>query len=113
MELATPSVDKKLGHMCILYILGIKTTLICPATEKHVAKYRHQESYLVAESGDDYKNITLPYIEKSSFNINVRLGLSRYIVIEIIILLFIDEALRKNYFFKIFWKFGSQVLQNF
>ncbi|XP_064424820.1 m7GpppX diphosphatase isoform X2 [Latimeria chalumnae] len=47
----------------------IKTTVIYPATEKHIRKYLRQELYLIQESGEDYKNITLPYIESQSFSI--------------------------------------------
>ncbi|KAL0994585.1 hypothetical protein UPYG_G00124460 [Umbra pygmaea] len=47
----------------------IKTTVVCPATEKHVKKYLLQETYLVEESGDDYRSITLPYIQSQSFSV--------------------------------------------
>ncbi|XP_071783258.1 m7GpppX diphosphatase [Centroberyx gerrardi] len=47
----------------------IKTTVVCPATEKHVKKYQRQESFLVEETGDDYQSITLPYIHKQSFSV--------------------------------------------
>eukprot|EP00057_Strongylocentrotus_purpuratus_P002541 XP_003724720.1 PREDICTED: m7GpppX diphosphatase isoform X1 [Strongylocentrotus purpuratus] len=48
---------------------GIKTTLIYPATEKHIQKYSAQDVHLINESYQDYKNITLPYIEEKQFNI--------------------------------------------
>uniref|UniRef100_A0A3P8WLP7 m7GpppX diphosphatase n=1 Tax=Cynoglossus semilaevis TaxID=244447 RepID=A0A3P8WLP7_CYNSE len=41
----------------------IKTTLVCPATEKHISKYKHQESFFVEETKKDYETITLPFIE--------------------------------------------------
>lgn len=44
---------------------------MCPATEKHVKKYQRQESFLVEETGEDYKTITLPYIQKQSFSVQV------------------------------------------
>ncbi|XP_030648059.1 m7GpppX diphosphatase [Chanos chanos] len=47
----------------------IKTTVICPATEKHVKKYLRQETFLVEETGDDYRSITLPYISSQSFSV--------------------------------------------
>ncbi|XP_066507599.1 m7GpppX diphosphatase [Hoplias malabaricus] len=47
----------------------IKTTVICPATEKHVKKYLRQETFLVEESGDDYRSITLPFISSQSFSV--------------------------------------------
>ncbi|XP_016397405.1 m7GpppX diphosphatase-like isoform X3 [Sinocyclocheilus rhinocerous] len=47
----------------------IKTTVVCPATEKHVKKYLHQEVFLVEESEEDYRNLTLPYISSQSFSV--------------------------------------------
>ncbi|XP_067115721.1 m7GpppX diphosphatase [Osmerus mordax] len=47
----------------------IKTTVVCPATEKHVKKYLCQETFLVEETGEDYRSITLPYIKSQSFGI--------------------------------------------
>ncbi|XP_042349373.1 m7GpppX diphosphatase [Plectropomus leopardus] len=47
----------------------IKTTVVCPATEKHVKKYQRQESFLVEETEEDYQSITLPYIQKQSFSV--------------------------------------------
>uniref|UniRef100_A0A671SN64 m7GpppX diphosphatase n=1 Tax=Sinocyclocheilus anshuiensis TaxID=1608454 RepID=A0A671SN64_9TELE len=44
-------------------------SLVCPATEKHVKKYLHQEVFLVEESGEDYRNLTLPYISSQSFSV--------------------------------------------
>uniref|UniRef100_A0AAY4AEB9 m7GpppX diphosphatase n=1 Tax=Denticeps clupeoides TaxID=299321 RepID=A0AAY4AEB9_9TELE len=50
-------------------ILEIKTTVICPATQKHVKKYLSQEMFLVEETGEDYLSTTLPYIESQSFSV--------------------------------------------
>ncbi|KAG8434727.1 hypothetical protein GDO86_012903 [Hymenochirus boettgeri] len=47
----------------------IKTTVICPATEKHIKKYLQQEIYLINETEEDYKAITLPFIETQSFSV--------------------------------------------
>ncbi|XP_061901384.1 m7GpppX diphosphatase-like isoform X2 [Entelurus aequoreus] len=47
----------------------IKATVMCPATEKHVKKYQRKESFLVEETAEDYKSITLPYIQKQSFSV--------------------------------------------
>ncbi|XP_074530993.1 m7GpppX diphosphatase [Halichoeres trimaculatus] len=47
----------------------IKTTVVCPATEKHVKKYQRQESYLVEETGEDYQSITLPYLQQHNFSV--------------------------------------------
>ncbi|KAG7461508.1 m7 diphosphatase [Solea senegalensis] len=44
----------------------IKTTVVCPATEKHLNKYKRQESFLVEETKTDYESITLPFIEKQN-----------------------------------------------
>lgn len=49
----------------------MKVTVVCPATEKHVKKYQRQESYLVEETAEDYRSITLPYIESQSFSLQV------------------------------------------
>ncbi len=54
-----------------IYFVAIKTTLVYPATDKHIAKYSQQEMYLVEETPEDYKNITLPDIESSKFSIQV------------------------------------------
>lgn len=50
---------------------GIKTTVICPATEKHVKKYLRQETFLIEETEGDYNSITLPYINSQSFSLQV------------------------------------------
>lgn len=47
----------------------IKTTVVYPATEKHLQKYLRQDLRLVQETGGDYKNITLPYLESQSLSI--------------------------------------------
>ncbi|XP_036601560.1 m7GpppX diphosphatase isoform X1 [Trichosurus vulpecula] len=52
----------------------IKTTVVYPATEKHLKKYLRQDLYLVRETGDDYKNITLPYLDSQSLSIQLPLS---------------------------------------
>ncbi|XP_059495034.1 m7GpppX diphosphatase [Stegostoma tigrinum] len=47
----------------------IKTTVVYPATEKHIKKYLKQEMYLVNETAEDYKTITNPYLESHTFSI--------------------------------------------
>ncbi|XP_063055592.1 m7GpppX diphosphatase [Engraulis encrasicolus] len=47
----------------------IKSTVIFPATQKHVKKYQAQEVFLVEETEEDYRSITLPYIESQSFSV--------------------------------------------
>ncbi|XP_069750528.1 m7GpppX diphosphatase isoform X3 [Narcine bancroftii] len=49
----------------------IKTTVVCPATEKHIKKYLQQEMYLVNETADDYKNITTPYLQSQTFSVQL------------------------------------------
>ncbi|XP_022098424.1 m7GpppX diphosphatase-like [Acanthaster planci] len=48
---------------------GIKTTVIYPATERHIEKYTDQDVALIEETCDDYCNITLPYLEEQTFKI--------------------------------------------
>lgn len=55
----------------------MKVTVVCPATDKHVRKYRRQESYLVEETAGDYASITLPYIHSQSFSLQVRWHVSK------------------------------------
>ncbi|XP_061058398.1 m7GpppX diphosphatase [Eubalaena glacialis] len=47
----------------------VKTTVVYPATEKHLQKYLHRDLRLVRETGDDYKNVTLPHLESQSLSI--------------------------------------------
>ncbi|XP_067910354.1 m7GpppX diphosphatase [Heterodontus francisci] len=47
----------------------IKTTVVYPATEKHIKKYLKQEMYLIHETADDYKTISIPYLESQTFSI--------------------------------------------
>ncbi|XP_053943017.1 m7GpppX diphosphatase [Cuculus canorus] len=47
----------------------LKATVVYPATEKHLQKYLRQEVHLVRETWEDYRNITLPFIQSQSFSI--------------------------------------------
>ena len=49
----------------------LKGTVICPATAKHLDKYSSHEVHYVYETPEDYKSITLPFIEEQSFSIQV------------------------------------------
>jgi len=49
---------------------ALKTTLIYPATNKHIAKYSKQEMFLVQERPEDYEAITKPYIQRAGFSIS-------------------------------------------
>ncbi|XP_069038682.1 m7GpppX diphosphatase [Lepisosteus oculatus] len=51
------------------HLSEIKTTVVCPATTKHVKKYLQQELFLIEESGEDYRRITCPYILSQSFSV--------------------------------------------
>lgn len=52
-------------------VADVKTTVVYPATEKHLQKYLRQDLHLVRETGDDYKSITLPHLESQSLSIQV------------------------------------------
>ncbi|KAI5638260.1 scavenger mRNA decapping enzyme c-term binding domain-containing protein [Phthorimaea operculella] len=48
---------------------GVKTTIIFPATEKHIAKFAQQEVHIVRETPELYQKLTLPHLEKEQFNL--------------------------------------------
>ena len=47
---------------------GVKTIIIFPATAKHMEKYQAHEADVIYETPDDYKDITLPYLNDSKFD---------------------------------------------
>ncbi|XP_006901632.1 PREDICTED: m7GpppX diphosphatase [Elephantulus edwardii] len=47
----------------------VKTTVVYPATEKHLQKYLRQELQLFRETEEDYRTITLPYLQCQSLSI--------------------------------------------
>lgn len=49
----------------------MKTTIIHPATEKHIEKYSAQNIYMIDETPVIYKNITLPHIKEEQFDLQV------------------------------------------
>ena len=51
----------------------LKSTVIYPATAKHLEKYSAQDVHFIYETPSDYQTITLPFIEEQSFSIQVRL----------------------------------------
>lgn len=57
------------GLCCV--VADVKTTVVYPATEKHLQKYLRQDLRLIRETGDDYRNITLPHLESQSLSIQV------------------------------------------
>lgn len=48
----------------------IKTTIIHPATEKHLIKYKQQETYLMKETKEVYESLTLPHIKQEQLALN-------------------------------------------
>ncbi|KAM9221377.1 m7GpppX diphosphatase isoform 1-T2 [Dugong dugon] len=51
------------------HLSDVKTTVVYPATEKHLQKYLRQDLRLIRETGEDYKNITLPHLAAQSLSI--------------------------------------------
>ena len=49
----------------------LKGTIIYPATAKHLDKFSTQNVHFVRETPEDYKSITLPFVEEQSFSIQV------------------------------------------
>ncbi|XP_008945765.1 PREDICTED: m7GpppX diphosphatase, partial [Merops nubicus] len=47
----------------------IKTTVVYPATEKHLQKYLRQDVHLIQETWEDYRDITLPFLQSQSFSL--------------------------------------------
>ncbi|KAL4707522.1 hypothetical protein ACJJTC_000274 [Scirpophaga incertulas] len=48
---------------------GVKTSIIYPATEKHITKLTLQEVHLISETPELYKTLTLPHLEKEQFDL--------------------------------------------
>ncbi|KDR15367.1 Scavenger mRNA-decapping enzyme DcpS [Zootermopsis nevadensis] len=48
---------------------GIKTTVIHPATEKHIKKYQSQDVHLIEETPELYNSVTLPHLQKEKFSL--------------------------------------------
>lgn len=58
--------------ICICILAGIKTTIIYPATEKHIEKFTPKPCCIVDETYELYKTATLPSIKSSNFSLKVR-----------------------------------------
>lgn len=56
--------------------LGVKATVVYPATDKHIEKYSICQKYVINETPEYYKDITLPYITSSQFSLEVKLKLN-------------------------------------
>ncbi|XP_036050109.1 m7GpppX diphosphatase isoform X3 [Onychomys torridus] len=67
-SLALPQASQDRWLSCT-WRLDIKTTVVYPATEKHLQKYMRQDLRLIQETGDDYRSITLPHLESQSLSI--------------------------------------------
>ncbi|XP_059617295.1 m7GpppX diphosphatase [Phlebotomus argentipes] len=50
-------------------INSVKTTVIYPATEKHIEKYSKQEIHIVQETPELYRELTLKHLEKEQFSL--------------------------------------------
>ncbi|VDM82566.1 unnamed protein product, partial [Strongylus vulgaris] len=48
----------------------VKSQLIYPANDKVVAKYRQEEKFVIRETAEDYRTITVEYIEKYQMDLN-------------------------------------------
>ncbi|KAI8044646.1 hypothetical protein M5D96_000817 [Drosophila gunungcola] len=48
---------------------SVKSTVIYPATDKHIEKYSVCQKYLIRETPDLYQKITLPYLTSSQFSL--------------------------------------------
>lgn len=57
----------------IFFVAAIKTTIIYPATEKHVQKYSCQDIYIIQETPEFYNNLTLPHLQEGQFTLDVSL----------------------------------------
>ncbi|KAH8359975.1 hypothetical protein KR093_009847 [Drosophila rubida] len=51
-------------------LCAVKSTVIYPATDKHIEKYSICQKYLINETPDLYETITLPYITSSQFSLD-------------------------------------------
>ncbi|KAJ8910853.1 hypothetical protein NQ315_015589, partial [Exocentrus adspersus] len=47
----------------------VKTTIIHPATEKHIIKFSGQRCYIVDETPEIYNDIVLPHLSQEQFNL--------------------------------------------
>lgn len=71
-QLRTEFVNDIYGNfLCVTdpEINQLKTTIIYPATEKHIVKFEAQARYLVEETAEDYQTVTLPHLEKEQLSL--------------------------------------------
>ncbi|CAG9572641.1 unnamed protein product [Danaus chrysippus] len=50
-------------------INGVKTTIIYPASDKHIAKFSQQQVHIILETPECYNKLTLPHIEKEQLRL--------------------------------------------
>uniref|UniRef100_A0A1B0CK30 m7GpppX diphosphatase n=1 Tax=Lutzomyia longipalpis TaxID=7200 RepID=A0A1B0CK30_LUTLO len=50
-------------------LFSVKTTVIYPATQKHIDKYSKQEVHIVQETQELYQEVTLKHIEREQFSL--------------------------------------------
>ncbi|XP_016987739.2 m7GpppX diphosphatase [Drosophila rhopaloa] len=51
-------------------LCAVKSTVIYPATDKHIEKYSVCQKYLIRETPDLYQKITKPYLTSSQFSLD-------------------------------------------
>lgn len=48
---------------------GVKSTVICPANEKHILKFTPQELHIVEETAEVHRSVTAPFLEEEALNL--------------------------------------------
>ena len=75
---------KSLYKCFLLQKIGLNTTIIHPASQKHLDKFSRKELYIVNETYETYQNITLPHIEANKFSLEVGNKLFEHILHKLI-----------------------------
>lgn len=57
------------------HVNTIKTTIIYPATAKHIVKYTNQNLFIIQETPEQYRQITEPYLTKGQFSLDVSVSI--------------------------------------
>ena len=57
--------------MKVVIFAVVRSTLIYPATDKHVQKYRKQKRFVFVETPDLYENVIKPFIKENQFSTQV------------------------------------------
>ncbi|KAH8318639.1 hypothetical protein KR074_000123 [Drosophila pseudoananassae] len=72
LKVATEFVNNIYGSFQVVPsrdLCGVKSTVIYPATDKHIEKYSICQKYLIRETPALYEKITLPYLKESQFSL--------------------------------------------